>query len=109
MSYKVCSIPLFDKQAKRLAKKYSSLKVEFGIFLEDLKKDPKQGVPIGNNCYKVRISIASKGKGKSGGGRVITNVYVEKNTVYLLTIFDKAEQENISQKELSLLLKEIKR
>jgi hypothetical protein len=57
------------------------------------------------NCYKIRLSIASKGKGKSGGARVIAYLQISETTVYLLTIYDKSEQENISAKALEELLK----
>jgi hypothetical protein len=62
------------------------------------------GTPIGNNCYKVRLSISSKGKGKSGGARVITCVIVKEAEVFLLYIYDKSEQSTISDKELLQLL-----
>ncbi|WP_369818103.1 type II toxin-antitoxin system RelE/ParE family toxin [Pedobacter sp. R20-19] len=65
------------------------------------------GTPIGKNCFKIRIAITSKGKGKSGGARVITNFIITESTVYLLSIYDKSEQDNISDKELLELLKEI--
>lgn len=69
-----------------------------------LARKPNTGISLGNNCYKIRIAIASKGKGKSGGARIITHLYVTRNTVYLLTIYDKSEQENINdQKILDLL------
>jgi mRNA-degrading endonuclease RelE of RelBE toxin-antitoxin system len=67
MNYKVYSIKPFDRQLKRLAKKYPSLKKEISILFESLETDPQQGKLIGNNCYKIRLAIASKGKGKSGG------------------------------------------
>ncbi len=105
MNYSVLSIPPFDKQLKRLAKKYSSLKKEFSRLLESLETKPKQGTALGNNCYKIRLAIASKNKGKSGGARVITNFVIADHTVYLLTIYDKAEKENLSDKELTELLK----
>lgn len=105
MNFKVLSIPPFDKQLKRLAKKYPSLKKEFAILLENLGKDPEQGTALGNNCYKIRLAIASKGKGKSGGARVITNFVVTDSTVYLLSIYDKSEKENLTDKELGELLK----
>ena len=104
MSYKVISIPKFEKELKRLSKKYPSLKNEYFELVQNLKEFPKQGVAIGNFCYKVRISIASKGKGKSGGARIITYIQVTETSVYLLTIYDKSEQENISDKELQDLL-----
>lgn len=100
MKYKVLSIPPFDKQLKRLVKKYPSLKIEFETLLDNLEVHPEMGISLGNNCFKIRISIASKGKGKSGGARVITNVIVIEETVYLLSIFDKSEKEIISDKEL---------
>lgn len=100
MNYKVLSIPPFDKQLKRLIKKYPSLKLEFEQLLDNLEVHPDIGTPLGNNCFKIRIAIASKGKGKSGGARVITNVIVIEETVYLLSIYDKSEKDNISDKEL---------
>ena len=105
MSYKVKFIPKFEKELKRLAKKYPSIKSDFGILLQSLKDNPAQGTSLGNECYKIRMAIASKGKGKSGGARVITCFKVIHSTVFLLTIFDKSENENISDKELSDLLK----
>jgi mRNA-degrading endonuclease RelE of RelBE toxin-antitoxin system len=71
MNYNISSIPLFDKQAKRLAKKYPSLKKDLAGLIEKLSKEPKLGTAPGNNFYKLRLTISSKGKGKSGGARVI--------------------------------------
>jgi len=107
MSYSVKSISVFEKQAKRLIKKYASLKNELFELVQELKVNPDQGTPIGKNCFKVRIAIASKGKGKSGGARIITNFMVSGVAVYLLTIYDKSEKDNISVKELEELLKDI--
>ena len=105
MSYNVLPIPPFDRQLKRLSKKYPSLKEEFFSLIERLEENPEQGTNLGNNCFKIRLSIASKGKGKSGGARVITNIVISNETVYLLTIYDKSEKENLSDKELEELLK----
>jgi mRNA-degrading endonuclease RelE of RelBE toxin-antitoxin system len=105
MSYNVLTIPPFDKQLKRLAKKYPSLKNEFAQLLESLEQDPEQGTNLGNNCYKIRIAIASKGKGKSGGARVITNFVIAEETVFLISIYDKSEKEILTDKELNELLK----
>ena len=107
MRYNVLTIPPFDKQLKRLAKKYPSLKSEFSELIESLEQDAEQGTHLGNNCYKIRIAIASKGKGKSGGARVITNFIIAEKTVFLISIYDKSEKENISDKELEELLKNI--
>lgn len=107
MSYSVFSIPPFDKQLKRLAKKYPSLKNDFSALLNDLANKPDQGTSIGKNCFKIRLAISSKGKGKSGGARVITNFVVSENTVFLLAIYDKADKETLSNKELIELLKKV--
>ena len=104
MSYNVVTIHTFDKQAKRLLKKYPSLKQELSELISSLKLNPEQGTPLGNNCYKIRLSISSKGKGKRSGARVITHLYIQHTTVILLTIYDKSEQSNISDKEIQLLL-----
>jgi hypothetical protein len=105
MSYKVKSIVVFERQAKRLIKKYASLKKELLALVQDLKENPEQGISIGKNCFKIRIAIESKGKGKSGGARIITNIVVADNEVYLLSIYDKSEKENLTDKELEELLK----
>lgn len=107
MRYNVKTIAVFEKQAKRLIKKYASLKTELMELVQELKENPKQGTAIGKNCFKIRIAIASKGKGKSGGARVITNFMVADTAVYLLSIYDKSEQGNLINKELDELLKYI--
>ena len=70
MSYNVKTIDVFEKQARRLSKKYASLKAELKQLILDLKTNPQQGTPIGKNCFKIRFAIQSKGKGKSGGARI---------------------------------------
>lgn len=107
MNYKIKTIPSFDKALKRLVKKYPSLKDEYTTLIDSLEASPKLGTPLGNNCFKIRLSIASKGKGKSGGARLITHVLIEGRTVYLLDIYDKSELSNITDKELQQLLREI--
>lgn len=107
MSYKVKTIDVFEKQAKRLIKKYVSLKTELLQLVQELKENPKQGTAIGKSCFKIRIAIASKGKGKSGGARIITNIVISETTVYLLSIYDKSKKENLTDKELDELLKAI--
>lgn len=107
MSFEVRTIAVFDRNTKRLSKKYKSLKKDLVDLVRSLSEDPEQGTPIGGGCYRIRLAISSKGKGKSGGTRVITYVAVVNDLVYLLTIYDKSEQENISKQELSLLRKMI--
>ncbi|WKZ65939.1 MAG: hypothetical protein QY325_14360 [Flavobacteriales bacterium] len=107
MSYKVGVSPTFQKKAKRLVKKYASLKAELLQLVSLLERDPEQGTPIGKRCFKVRLSIKSKGGGKSGGARVITCVIHVHKRVELLTIYDKSEQGTITARELKVLLDEL--
>ncbi|MBK5191878.1 MAG: hypothetical protein JJE07_01480 [Flavobacteriaceae bacterium] len=107
MSFKVKSTAVFEKQAKRLSKKFPSLKIELGELIQKLKEKPELGTPIGKNCYKIRISIASKRKGKSGGARVIINIVISRLSVYLLNIYDKSEKGSLTNKELRELLNDL--
>lgn len=100
MSYNIIPTHRFEKELKRLVKKFPSLKGEFASLIDDLSTRPSLGVSLGNNCFKVRLAISSKGKGKSGVARVITCVYVESSSVYLLTIYDKSEKSDLKSSEL---------
>lgn len=100
MSYDVIPTHRFEKELKRLVKKFPSLKKEFSEFIITISQRPHTGAFIGNNCYKVRLAINSKGKGKSGGARVITYLYMETEIVYLLTIYDKSEKADLKPNEL---------
>lgn len=107
MSYNVKSIVSFEKQAKRLIKKYSSIKNEIQSLITSLKENPNQGTSLGNNCCKIRLAIASKGKGKSGGARVITHIVIAKQTVYLVSIYDKSEVSSLTAVEIKMLLNQV--
>lgn len=104
MSYEVIATEPFARKLKKLAKKHKSLKEDLTLLIDTLSENPEQGVPLGGHCYKIRLSITSKGKGKSWGGRVITYVKVISERVYLMDIYDKSDQATISQKELKLLI-----
>lgn len=97
----------FDRQVKQLFKKYKSLIADIIQLKQDLDANPFQGDALGDNCYKVRMSISSKGKGKSGGARVITCIKIENDTIHLLTIYDKSEISNISNQYFESLKKMI--
>jgi mRNA-degrading endonuclease RelE of RelBE toxin-antitoxin system len=105
--YNVRPARSFERDAKVLLKKYASLRKELATLGEELQENPTLGTPLGYDCYKIRLAIKSKGKGKSGGARVITYVITDDDTVVLLTIYDKSEKENLSPKELEELLREV--
>lgn len=83
------------------------MKADIQLLVNELREQPELGTAIGKNCYKVRLAIKSKGKGKSAGARVITYVYVSAETVYLLSIYDKSEKGNLNEGELDALLSEL--
>ena len=80
------------------------MKGELKELVEELKEYPETGVHLGNNVYKIRLAIASKNKGKSGGARVITYLKTEDGKIYLLTIYDKGERTTISDSEILQIL-----
>ena len=107
MSYRILTTDLFNKEFKVLRKRYRSLPKDILQLVEELKLVPLKGEPLGKDCYKIRVAISSKGKGKSGGARLITRVRVVQNTIYLLSIYDKSDKENISDKDLEAVLKSL--
>ncbi len=107
MSYSIIPTLRFEKELKRLAKKFPSLKNEFAQLIQDILENPESGTFIGNNCYKIRLAIGSKGKGKSGGARIITYLYIETETVYLLTIYDKSEKADLKPNELADMIESL--
>jgi len=107
MNYNVIPTEKFKKQSKKLVRKYPSLKTELLTLSNILSKNPRYGTDLGNNTYKIRIAIKSKGKGKSGGARIISFVVSKDNEIYLLTIYDKSEIDNISDGQIKEIIKEI--
>ena len=108
MSFNIIPTPPFEKELKQLAKKYPSIKKDIAALVGRLLQEPKTGTPLGNNCYKIRMAITSKGQGKSGGARIITFVQVIETTIFLLSIYDKADIVTLSDKELKERLKGLK-
>ena len=107
MNYNILVTSNFKKEAKQLKKKYSSLASEIKALIIKLEKEPKSGIAIGKNCYKIRLAIKSKGKGKSGGARIITLVKIIDKEVHLLSIFDKSKKENISDHNINIFINSI--
>ena len=104
MSYNIQLSINFKKEAKRLIKKYPSLKLELAELFVELEENPTMGTPLGNDIYKIRIAIASKNKGKSGGARVMSFVKVTETTVLLFSIYNKGEKDSITEKEINELI-----
>lgn len=98
----------FERLAKDLKKKYKSFKDDYNSFLDELEKNPFGGEPLGHHTYKNRMSIASKGKGKSGGARVITynvrKLSDDEVVITLMTIYDKSDISNVSDAYIRSLI-----
>ena len=108
MNYEIIVKPTFQREAKRMAKHYASFKEDFALLIDDLEKNPQLGTDLGHGLRKVRMKITAKGKGKSGGARVITLTVLISETdtnIVLLTIYDKSECENLTDKELTDIVK----
>lgn len=105
MSYKIELTDNFKNEAKKLIKKYASLRTEIVELGKELAENPTSGTPLGNDVYKIRLAIASKNKGKSGGARIISFVKIIDETVYLLSIYNKGNKDSISDKEIEELIK----
>jgi len=106
MNYSIELSSNFKKEAKRLIKKYPSLKEELAILFEELEQNPTMGTPLGNDIYKIRLAIASKNKGKSGGARVLSFVKVTLTTVLLFSIYSKGEVDNLTDSQIKDLIKD---
>lgn len=118
MSYRIIAVPSFSRDAKRLSKKYASLKGELQNLQSDLLQNPRSGTLIRENTYKIRLAVKSKGKGKSGGLRIITHVFEieielnenekeQRTIIVLVAIYDKSEMNNLPDKELRELIEGI--
>jgi hypothetical protein len=95
----------FRRAFKRLRKKYPNIGRDLNDLLIRVRDNPIEGDALGDSCYKVRMPISDKQKGKSGGARVITCVKIIEDTIHLLYIFDKSEMDNISDAFLKELIK----
>ena len=107
MNYKVIPTPEFIKNLKTLKKKYKSIKSDVLALANALEKNPTIGTDLGNNTFKIRIKNSDNNKGKSAGYRVVTYCIHDEKEVYLVTIYSKAEKENILEIELKELISQL--
>lgn len=94
---------------KRLKKRHKSLQYDFDDLYGSLQNDPYQGVELFDGIRKIRLAITSKGKGKSGGARVIIRLKITEDELAFLFIYDKSDFENVSDSYLRDILKRMKR
>jgi mRNA-degrading endonuclease RelE of RelBE toxin-antitoxin system len=97
MSYSVIYTHIFEKELKKLAKKYPSIKSDIANLVTSLRENPTQGVEV----------LTSKGRGKSGGGRLITLIKIEHEHILLISVYDKSEKETLPDHILEYLIKDL--
>ncbi len=108
MQYETEIAATFKKEFKRLYKRYPSLRQDVENLRNEVVAQPSMGTDLGKGLRKIRMRIASKGKGKSGGARIITFTVVvsmKMSKIHFLYIYDKAERESITDAEIKALLK----
>lgn len=108
MKHRVIPTPAFEKELRPLLKRHRSLAKDLLDLEKELQERPASGTSLGHGLYKVRLAITSKGKGKSGGARVITYVVTEDHEIYLLGIYDKSQYDTVDTKAMKLLAAELR-
>ena len=106
MSFEITLTKSFRRNLKPFVKRFASLVNDLEALKEELLNNPQTGDPLGRDCYKVRMRIKAKNTGKSGGARVVTCVKIVGQEIFLLTIYDKSEQDSITDNERDELPKE---
>ena len=105
MNYNVLYTEKSKKQLKKLNKKYKSLKNDLREFEETVVSNYKNGILLFDDVYKIRMKIVSKGKGKSGGARVIYYVVINNKQIIVLSIYDKSDIANLSKSDIKIIIK----
>ena len=104
---KVYRTSIFEADYKHFVKKFVSLPAELRQLEETLIKHPNIGTSLGGGIYKVRMACEAKGRGKSGGFRVITYLVEERmdgTDIYLITMYDKSELSSIKTSQLKKII-----
>lgn len=110
MNFDIRTTSRFEKEAKALAKRHKSLKKDLAALIDSLEENPFQGVELAPNLRKIRMAISSKGRGKSGGARIITYTIVAAEMcgrVYLIDIYDKSDYSTIDVSLIRQFISEI--
>jgi len=105
MSFKIVPLSSFKRDFKKLLKKYKNIIADFKVLTLDLQENPKAGIYLQNNCYKIRVANSSIPIGKSGGFRTIYYYIDESNEIYLISIYSKTQKDTINKNKIAELLK----
>lgn len=106
MNFEVIIISEAKRELKTLSRKHKSFKDDLNLLIALLEENPQQGEPLGKDCFKVRLAIRSKNKGKSGGARIIICVKIVAETVFLIAAYDKSEFDILPDKVIEQRLRD---
>ena len=106
MSYNIIVLDSFKKEFKNLFKKYKNIKQDIKRLSLELKNDPRCGICLFGNCYKIRVANSSIPTGKRGGFRVIYYIVDKKDDIYLISIYSKRDIDSINDEKIIAILKE---
>jgi len=106
MNLTIKALESFKKDVKKLFKKYKNIPNDLKKLQEELQSNPKAGIELGNNCYKIRVINSSIPKGKSAGFRVVYYFIDKYGVIYLMNIYSKSDLENISDEKILEILKD---
>ena len=98
----------FIKSAKKIAKRYKSLKNDLKTFTNSLEDNPRQGTELFTNVYKIRIKNSDNHKGKSAGYRIITYL-ITQDEILLVNIYSKSDIPNLSDEDINMTIKQYKK
>lgn len=110
MNFEIFPTPDFEHSFKKLSKRHKSLIDDFKEFEKSLLKNPFQGVELSPGIRKIRMAISSKGKGKSGGARIITYTVLvsqEAGEIFLIDIFDKTDFSTADKEVIKKIIEEL--
>jgi mRNA-degrading endonuclease RelE of RelBE toxin-antitoxin system len=97
----------FRKSAKKLAKRYKSLKNDLKTFTNSLKDNPRQGTELFTDVYKIRVKNSDNNKGKSAGYRIITYL-ITQDEILLVNVYSKSDISNLSDEDINMTIKQYK-
>ncbi|MCH4018158.1 MAG: addiction module toxin RelE [Prevotella sp.] len=110
MNLEITTSSYFDKEAKKLKKRYVSFVDDLEKFRDNLMRNPLQGTELSPGIRKIRFAIKSKGKGKAGCARVITvNALVSETEgkIILLLIYDKEDSSSVKKEVIKSIVKDL--
>ena len=110
MNFEISPTHDFLVEAKKLKKRYHSFEDDLENFKDSLQKNPYQGAELCPGIRKIRMAIASKGRGKAGSARVITAMAIvdeQNGRIALLTIYDKQDADTVDLRVIKKMAREL--